>query len=390
MRTIFFLFLIVIQFNLFAQSNEVTKVEVKINTYSSSCIYYYIFFRDKMDEDKTFQDITKYKVELVRLTDGTKVDSTTCKIGINPNSISFSVNLINSNKELIEKIFSKDFPTYLSVSEPVIIYMPGGKEPFVLTQDKLKELTLSTKNLTDDQKQILINNINQNAPEFRNKISFSKSVNGSDSTQNEYIAEFDIQKPFLSDLTGSYFYYKIKGRVSTFEQNPLNSIEAYIIYNIQDHLYFEAGRIGPQKFDVNSLRANLGYETLIPNLIDLTGGKPRFRLKPDIKFGLAYQQNFQSNNPFENKEGNLLLFANGYYYIPVLDKFAIIAEGEARYSDKFYNGDKFIFNYSLTFGYETPLNDLKVLFQVINGKNEVNLGGATSYSLGLLLNFIPF
>ncbi len=390
MKTLAFFFLLFFSLNLFAQSNEVSNVDVKINIISSLQIYYYFYFKDSVDENCTFSKIREIKAELVNLTDGSKVNNISCSIGTNPLNVVFRLTLKNSNKELVEKIFSKDYPTYLSVSEPIHICMPDGKEDFIISPEKIKMLTMSTKALNDDQKQLLLNNLNANSPDYRNNISFSRSINEDDTTKSEYIVEFDIQKPFLSDVVGSLFYYRLKGRASTDIQNPFNTLEAYIIYNIQKQFYIEVGRIGPQKFNVNSLRANIGYETLIPNLIDLTGGKPRLRLKPYINWGIAFQQNFQMNNPFGNKEGNLLLFASGYYYVPVRDKFAIIAEGKVIYSDKFTSNEKLLFNYKISFGYETPLSDLNVLFQVVNGKNEVNIGEATTYSLGLLLNFIPF
>ncbi len=390
MKTLSFLFLLGFGTGLFAQSNEITNTAVKINTISSPQIFYYFFFKDSIDENKTFDEIKKIDVDLVNLTDGSKIDGVSCIIGTNPINISFKLTLKSSSPELVERIFSKEYPSYLLVSGPLIIHMPDGKPDFIISPDRIKELTLSTKNLTDNQKQILINNSGKYTPEYRNNISLSGSVGEEDSVQSEYILNFDIQKPFLNDVIGSSVFYRFRGRVSTNAQNPLNTIEAYLMYYLEKHFYIEAGRIGPQKFNVNSLRANIGYETLIPNLIDLTGGKPRLRLKPYINFGLAYQQNFQINNPFENKEGNLLLFASGYYYVPVLDKFAIIGECEALYSYKLPPGNKFLFGYSLTFGYETPLSDLKALFRVINGKNEVNIGEATTYSLGILLDFIPF
>lgn len=378
----------------YAQSGVIKNIQLRINTAGDSAsLYYDISMNDTVNINKTYTSIKEFKkndsVLYMNAADNTEMPGNDVKIAPLEKGIRFVVYFHKDiNLSLLNQVLSKKASTYLYLTNDINIFFKDSNEPFVLTKDVLKELTLSAKSLTGEQKELIITNINGSGYGIKNDLDFSKEVNNRDSTQSEYILNFDIQRPFISSITGGSFYYRLKGRISTNGQNPLNTIEAYILYNIKDHFYFEAGRIGPQKFNVNSLRANLGYETLIPNLIDLTGGQPRFRLKPDIKFGLAYQQNFQAGNPFGNKKGNLLIFADGYYYIPVLDKFALIADCDARYSNELPAGNKFLFKYSMTFGYETPLDGLKVMFKVVNGKNEVNPGNATIYSLGLLMGLI--
>jgi hypothetical protein len=96
------------------------------------------------------------------------------------------------------------------------------------------------------------------------------------------------------------------------------------------------------------------------------------------------------DNPYQDKKLNPGLFAEAYYYIPVAEKFALIVEAEAFYSDNFKSGNKFRVFYNLSFGYDLPLKDLKVLFKVQGGENDVNNGRDTRALIGILMDFIPF
>jgi hypothetical protein len=390
-RRIIFLIIIFNAF-LFSQENEIANSTADINAFGNPpSIDYTITFKNAIDFKRTLNELAQLKFSLNRISDNAIVYGTQVKKTANDKAIKLILVVPNdSTSGIVKEIFSQDFPTYISVSEDINIYMPGENNPFTITKDVLKELTFSSKTLTDDKMTMLLQYLNGNSLEIINNINFSKEVNNADSTLSEYILDFDVQKPLLSNILGLPIFYELKGRLSTNNFNPLNILSAYVRYRYKDNFFFEAGRTGPQKFTKNAVRVNLGYENVIPNLIDLTGGSPRFRLKPYIKFGASFEQNFYEENAFGKKGSNFLVFFEGYYYVPVLDKFALIFNANGNYSDKFITNDKFLFNYSITFGYETPLENLNVLFKVADGETEVNIGKDTIYSLGLLLNFIPY
>ncbi len=374
----------------YSQSVAITKLDVKINTANEASLYYDIYFSDTLNSEKINNERKNYTVKLKSLQSGEPINNVKVTRAANKRLYRFVITFSGENKsDLLENIFSKDFPSYISASESFVIHTKDSLHSIVMTPEILEELTLSTKHLTNEQKKILIRNLNQNSPELRNKFHLSKEVNNQDSTQTEYLLDFDFQKPLVNDLVGAPLFYQVKGHLSSDAANPANYINLYLKYQVRNSVYAEAGRVGPQSFKENSLRFNLAIETLLPNLIDLTAGTPRLRLKPQIKAGVGYHKNFQSHNPFENKEGNPVAFISGFYHIPVLEKYSIIAEMNWIYSEKLKTKENLLFNYSLTLGYETPLKELNVLVKIVNGKNEINPGIATIYSVGLLLNFLP-
>lgn len=377
---------------IFSQDNEIITSKADINAFGTPpSIDYTISFKNPIDPLKTRRELGTINFNLRRITDNSLITGTIIKKTAGEKFIQLILQVRDSSQtDIVKQIFSQDFPTYIEASEDINIYLPDMDNTITISKDQLKELTFSSKTLTDDKMEMLLQYLNGSSLEITNNINFSKEVNNKDTTSSEFILDFDIQKPLLSSLFSIPLFYELKGRLSTNEHNPLDIFSAYIKYKHKENFFFEMGRIGPQKLNTNSFRINCGYENIIPNLIDLTGGNPRLRLKPFIKFGAAYQYNFYKENPFGNDSGNLLVFMNGYYYVPVLDRFALVFECEGTYSDKLITEEKFLFNYSLSFGYETPLENLKILFRVVDGKNEINLGEATVYSIGMLLDYIPF
>ncbi len=367
----------------FSQNSIISKVDIEAHTIQNPRIDYNIWLNSEINVVKTVAYLKTVEFAYFSIKRNAVIKSIQIKRGINDKAIKFSVVPVSDLN--LSDIILEDYPTAITSSKELKIYLSSG-DSAVISSEELQSATITDKDLIEKLRTDLqeVNSIFK-----RDDINLSKEVNNSDSSSSEYIFDFDLQKPLLPDLLGFPLFYDLKGTVSTNENNPLNTISFYLRYAFQDNLYIEAGRVGPQKFNRNMIRAKFSYETLIPNFLDLTNGAPRLRLKPYLKFSAGFQKNFQKDNPFGNDEGNLLVTLEGYYNIPILDKYQLTAEFNASYSDKFDVSEDILFNYSLTFGYKTPVDNLQVLLKVVNGKNEVNLGEATVYSLGVLLDFFP-
>lgn len=377
----------------FALANEVTKVEVQINTIGIPEIHFVLTFSETIDirkaADRHVQE--KYLFKLRRVSDNSILYNSTLN-DFMPRDKRLDLIISNPDKDLVDLIFKKDIPVYIELEKDIVLDMPNNAPEFILTKDEVIELTKKAFFLTDYQKNMIIEASGGETFLLTNHFDISQQVNSEDDEEKEYVLNFDFSKKLPINIGKSASaFLRSKGIVSTNKENPLNKIEFYSQLNIPKiNLNCEVGALSNQDFTNNSLRFNLHVQGLIPNLIDLTNGAERLRLKPYLKCGIQFVKNDSKVNPFMNKDFNLELYANGYYYIPVMDKLALILEGEAYYSDNFKIGKKFRFLYTLRFGYDLPLKDIKVLFAVQGGENDITIYRDTRVLLGLLVDFIPF
>lgn len=370
------------------QKPSLDSLDLQINTVNTLELHYVFTFSGDIDRAETLTHTPNQAVnfKLIRAGNGEILASENySSVGMRSRRIDFTFPLDKDRKELISRIYEREEPVYLALSGNIEVIFAGTNQSYVLTPDEAKTLTLEQSHLSSSQLNA-INAYNRGTSyELKNNLDFNREVGTEDSAMAEYVFNFDIVKSISSTVP---LFVKAKGRMSTNSGNPLNYSEFYLSYRRPGaDLFVEAGRIGRQDFSTNSLRLNLGLETLLPNLVDLTGGSPRLRLKPYLKAGLAFQKNFGTDNAFGNDELNLMVTAEGYYYIPLGEQFFTVVMVDGNYSDAFRN-DKFRFAYDLSIGYQTPLNDLKLLFQVQSGENEVNRSASTRYLVGLLMNFI--
>jgi len=376
-------------------STEIDSVQVLINTYSGSEIHFLVYVSDPFDEYLAFDRIEEeeYSFKLRKASDQAIIDegnSSEIAVGGHGQKIHFIVSL---NRELGHLIAGKRISVYIDLNKDLIFERSADNPPFVLTRGEIKQLSNEAFLLSDEQRALLIDAAGNQVYLNTNHFDIAKQVDEADSVAAEYVVNFDYYKklPLSIGKAGTLLLH-CKGILSTEKENPLNIAESYTIWRVpgSDHFQVEIGAAGNQELTSGSLRANLCWQGLIPNLIDLTNGSPRLRLKPYLKGGVTFVRNLDDQNPFEDKESHLQFFAEGYYYIPVAQKFAMILEGDVVYSESFTVREKWRTFYSISFGYDLPLQDLKLMFKIQNGENEINIGRTKRVLLGFLLDYIPF
>jgi len=140
--------------------------------------------------------------------------------------------------------------------------------------------------------------------------------------------------------------------------------------------------------DSTSWDFRAGASLLTPNLIDLSLGANRLRLKPVVELGAAYAVRTNEQMLFENKT-DLEWWFNVDYYIPVSDRYAIIFEAEGRYNQNVTQGSKWRYWNAVTFSYDLPVEDLKALFKWETGRTAYVTDSGSRLLLGILVNQIP-
>jgi hypothetical protein len=149
-----------------------------------------------------------------------------------------------------------------------------------------------------------------------------------------------------------------------------------------------AGMESNQKFTMQRMAVAGCVQSLIPNLIDFTGGANRLRLKPVIKIGLKGLFEYQDKRLNQSKDNDGQAFAELYYYIPVFKTYCVLIEGNAFnvFTGK-NSGLGWKYKYNLTFGVEIQGTELKVIAKYSQGENDVNFIYDSQLLLGLMLDF---
>ena len=184
-----------------------------------------------------------------------------------------------------------------------------------------------------------------------------------------------------------------KGRVSTNSKDSLNYLYVYPInFNISGasdaQMMARFGVEGNHTFTSGRMAFNFSYEKLIDNLVDLTYGSNRLRLKPVLNVGGKIYKEFDNMRIGADGENEFSgqVYANLYYNIPVFDNYSIILESNAYYdfSEKINPEQKIRLNYSVALGVELPKSPFKTLFKYRDGQVDVNNLDDSNLTIGLL------
>lgn|GEM_PF-5228409 len=363
-------------------SSTVDSVALEVNTFGALQLHYLLSFSGDIDRGETLsRNAGDDGCQLIQASTGERLASG--KWGAKKGGIDFTFTLKQTQQNIVANIYSRDEPVFVKLPHTIKVYFADTSQTYDLEPAEVKRLTLNLSDVPERQLRAIQSYNGGTNYELKNNWDINREVNAADSTIVEYVFDFDIVKSLSSKAP---LFLRAKGKMSTRPDNSLNYSEFYLSYRIPNkNLYVDAGRIGKQDFSANSIRLNVGLETLLPNVIDMTEGHPRLRLKPYFKGGLAFQKNLDSQNAFENETTNLLLFGECYYFIPIKERYFAIVTADMNYSDGFVD-ERYRLAYELAMGYETPLQDVNILFQIQSGENEVQKEGATRMLIGLLMN----
>lgn len=235
---------------------------------------------------------------------------------------------------------------------------------------------------------------------YQNKIDFGMQADTADSTRRIFSATFRYyDRPFSSM---PWWMVHARGYLSTDSNDSLSEVSIYPLTVSRlrgldgpwpTELRGSLGIEGDQRFRRSRLNANGYLSTLTPNLIDLTGGVPRLRLKPVIRVGFEYWHEFDDHgHPLGNKKGGKI-GGELYYVIPVLKNYMLLIEGEvgaplgAGFKQKYRTGD-LIKRFDMTLGYNIPGGGLQIMAKYSFGKTDVLFREDSKLFIGILLDFL--
>lgn len=383
------------------ESAKITKVESLIKTIGGNSIT--IAFTIDLTtgfkiEQSTFDGFnSNVKTKLVSKKLPNLVDQgEKITLSSNPQKISFEI--VGASDDLIRFMQEDIAEIYITIDSEITFNIENGttSKKMKITQLQIEKHSRSSMVLTNLMGEELINARGGDIFVSQNKIDFGVIPSEQASSgKAEYNASFQIRTKysFIKDLP--IFLYT-KGLISSNSNDSLNFISIYPVnYDFlkgNSELVGQLGVEGDQTFSSYRISGNFYWNGIMPNLIDLTFGENRLRLKPIINIGLKVYKEIENNRPVElsSNEFSNQLYSQLYYYIPIQKNYSIILDGSAFYdfSSKINPENKFMYNYSFVLGIDIPKTDFKTIFKYTKGNNFVTQESNDYLMIGLLIDML--
>jgi hypothetical protein len=389
-------------------SAQIKSTEYKVNTIDGPELQYWVFLETEKTEliSPSFFDEPSFDKDIViEIKDADNED----KIGegeIDESSGGIAGNcyLIITFKKLNEKEINalvegkKNY--FLFVEKDIVIQLidTNGQKTKIISikPGVLKSATIGKLKLPENYVDLLIKSSGNISFLYDNYIDLGTEVGTNDSEKTSYSMKFNYHSIYSSKA--KWISWQAHGRISTKDNDPLNEFALYPIYLNQIffpekilpayELSLLAGLESNQKFTMQRIIVTGSIQSIIPNLIDFTGGANRLRLKPVVKIGAKGLFEYQDKRLDQSKDNDGEVIAELYYYIPVYKTYCVLIEGNAFNVFTGNNsGFGWKYKYDLTFGVEIPGTELKVIAKYSQGENDVNFIYDSQLLLGLMLDF---
>lgn len=276
-----------------------------------------------------------------------------------------------NSPQLIELLVEMPESFYLS-SESDLEFPGLDNDTIILPAALLASASRGKIAIPDEYRLELISSLAGNLRRYRNNFNI-----GFDPGIKPFALSFDylFSKPYGNNKNGLFFFSE--GRLSTNKFDSLNFFRVLPINaniwaqkNALYHFAANAGLEANQQFSMARVLAGVKFEGIIPNLIDLTYGYDRLRLKPVITAGINYYNEVRVPEG-QNKQNAFLLSGEIYYYVPVMDSYYLLVQGKTFYDTGKEQTDAWNYNISLALGLEFPSAPATILAKYVFGANEV-------------------
>ncbi|MTI22654.1 hypothetical protein E1176_16600 [Fulvivirga sp. RKSG066] len=390
MRKLFFLLCLVALNESFAQTKPALVYSTDVNTVGDASIIISIIPEKLESKIASINDGVSFKIRngnedlVASLPDGDKK--------VSHSRTSIKLRLTNLTTDQLRElqtglgssvlIFSKDLEIELE-DETVLTY----------TQEEIATSSEGNLLFSEEQRQNYIEASGGDYAFMKNRMEFGV-IPKSESDDNEYnfMIDFAYRKAY-NFINGNKAYFTTEGVLSTNKNDSLNIVKIFpLSYRLtstsnKSETVIETGIEGNQDFDYWRISANLEYRLIFQNLVDLTGGSNRLRLKPVVTAGLKIYSEQDNERPddIESNETSGQVFGKIYYVIPVFDSFTIVADAMGFYdlNDSVNPEEEFKFNYRISFGYEVEGKGFQALITYRNGATEVNYQTDELISFGI-------
>ena len=399
-----------LSYSMYAQEIEIADIinrETSINTTNrnSITITFEIDFskqnlNDFLIDDESFDDLNvdlnpeliskKYPNLLTQgeeITWGVKQKGITCKIS-------------NISDELISKFKESIALIYVKIDKDIIFNVLKNNDittikTLKINKTQIEKVTSSKPFLTETAAKELIDAKGGEIFLTQNKFDFGIiPAEQSSSSKTEVNVSFNYRTrySFLKDKLPVFF--SAEGLIGSNSKDSLNYVSIYPVnYNFlkwNNEFIVQVGVEGNQVFSNYRISGNFFWNGIIPNIVDLTFGEDRLRLKPVIKAGIKFYQEIENNRPIEinNNEFSNQVFGEFYYYIPIQKIYSLIIGGTAFYDfNSKVNPDNIVmFNYSATLGIDIPKTDFKTIFKYSKGENGISYQTNDYFMIGLMID----
>jgi len=317
---------------------------------------------------------------------------------VSPKAIHFTIS--NPSEDLIDKLLQDLLDPYIKVEHSIVFEIWKNRNPSTLIPVKIEIMQIETytgnkPNLTEAMAEELISSKEGDIGLIDNKINFGIiPAEQSASQRTEFNVSFNYKKRyrFLKNDLPIFFYSE--GLIGTNSLDSLNYISIYpISYNFMKETNEFVGQVGieaNQVFSNYRISANLFWNAIVPNAIDLTFDENRLRLNPVIKLGMKFYQEIENNRDVEidNNKFSNQIFADLYYNIPIQKNYSLILDGTAFYD---FNSSvnphkKLMFNYSATLGVDIPNTNFRTIFKYAKGQNGISYQSNDYYMFGFMID----
>lgn len=324
------------------------------------------------------------------------IDQDLVTVQISPtanNSIRFYIT--GFSQKLSELIAKDDAGIYVSTNKAVQFnaFKDSNTLKYNLSVADIEKYTANKIVLTDAMEQELIAAKGGTIFMVDNNMDFGVvPPEESESSQTEFFLSFKYRKQYTFLEETPIFFYG-EGLLTTNSKDTLNYFLLYPLnYNLakgKNEIVGQLGVEGNQRLTSYRISGNAYWQGIIPNLIDLTFGEDRLRLKPVIKLGIKFYQEIENNRIIEtDEEFSNQVFGEFYYYIPIKKIYSLILEGNAFYdfNESVNPDEEFKYNVTATLGIDIPKTDFKTIFKYTNGENGITYMKDDMLMLGFMVD----
>lgn len=377
-------------------NNDTTEVKVKnsaIKVDQTINLQFFLIIRcdSEMDDDFFVTNPPKFSIRYKAITNGTvNLKSIIGKDSITGKYTNIGCKIDQLNTEFVNYLLaSGDKSITVSIEKDIIVKLSTGK----FGRIKKEEINASINKikLSDaEREKYLSNPLGYYYSD--QKIDFGiQPQNGNNKTG--YFFSLKATNSYTGSKYAGNLFWSIDTRLSTNFTDSLNYIKYYPVKltwrskNFSTDITIKVGHESNQTFDRKRVAMDMGFSFMPGNMIKLMGPEPRIRPKPIIGFGVKGYYDY-SNNISAFASG--LAFVNGHYYIPIMDKYALILDGNAFYDFSKTNNPSGTVagNYAVNFGIDMPKSPFTALFKFANGKTDINYKQGQTIGIGLIMGLI--
>jgi len=385
--------LLVVATNARAIDVPITEVSTNINTANEDPEIWVEVWVDKtIDGDATTSRMVTDGISAELVNAATAASLGALTIGATDDRVTFKVD--DPNADLAREIAAKSLALFVALSSDLTLVFEDGSTG-AITPARMKELS-SEIGLESEDAEALAAVARGQQRVYEDKIDFAREVDEEDSSKVDYALSFRLHQ----SIANLPLWFETRGRMSTNQDNPLNQVgfalvsrtgirEATVGEPIFYSFFLQAGVTGTQTFDTASAVVDAGIDVLLPNLLDLTGGANRLRLKPVANASFGYRRLSEDLELFGNDRDCLEFNVEIAYVVPILDKYSLDVNSRATFNDD-AEGDSWFHQTAASLAYELPTEDVKVLAKWEIGRNGFSSEEDSKLLLGVLADYLPF